>query len=58
MTKNDFQFIADIINDCGAELGWIETQAKVANKFADALKQTNPRFNREKFLEACGVYND
>jgi hypothetical protein len=26
----------------------------IASSFADALRSTNPNFNRERFLDACG----
>ena len=30
-------------------------QRDIANKFATALATTNPRFNRKRFLTACGI---
>lgn len=61
MTRKDFQLIADVLNDCresyadaNADAG---TQAieTVAECFALRLRATNPRFDRDRFLRACGV---
>jgi hypothetical protein len=53
MTRKDFELIAEVIATSwhGSE----ETTADLANRMADALEGTNPRFNREMFLTACGV---
>lgn len=32
-----------------------ETRNEVARQFADALARDNPRFDRERFLAACGA---
>jgi hypothetical protein len=52
MTRKDFQAIADIIAEVGpggANDVWL------AGHFADMLATTNPRFDRDKFVRACGV---
>ncbi len=57
MTKKDFKLIAQTIR----ELSFFDTEAKspnelreiIAYQFSNVLPQTNPRFNRQKFLEAC-----
>jgi hypothetical protein len=59
MTRKDFELIADVLRDCreayldsGADPHSIDT---VAECFAIRLPATNPRFNRERFLTACGL---
>jgi hypothetical protein len=55
MTKKDFELIAAV---CRTRLYGDLTKAQrdtVAAHFADALERTNPRFDRERFLKACGV---
>jgi hypothetical protein len=51
VTKKDFQLIADTIR---YNLG-PPCRERAAEAFADALRSTNPRFDRERFLRACGV---
>lgn len=60
MTRKDFQLIADAIagmQDKYAGDDWTINGAMYpfASQLADALAGTNPRFNRETFLKACGV---
>jgi hypothetical protein len=53
MTRKDYELIADTI---GGMIYLSETdRATIAHDFADQLEGTNPRFNREMFLTACGV---
>jgi hypothetical protein len=61
MTKKDYELIAGVIaelvehkRDKGAFAHNPELST-VADFFADTLADTNPRFNREIFLKACGV---
>jgi len=63
MTKKDFELIAKTIDD-GRKLPIEirETEKRytshddlIAEMFADRLSEVNPRFNRERFLKACGV---
>lgn len=65
MTKRDFQLIADVIADTphmttNPHAGPIvrEDRANIANAMADALAKDHPRFKREVFLAACGIYRD
>lgn len=67
MTKKHFQALADALKDthdrltriqasrpvdcADALMGWRQT----VNDVADVCAQTNPRFNRARFLKACGV---
>ena len=53
MTRKDFILIAKTI----AELDQTQFYARdtVAHSFAAVLAQTNPLFDRARFLAACGV---
>ena len=56
MTKKDYVLIAEVLNkfprlDYGVE----SVLEELAEEMADALALTNPRFDRAKFLTACGV---
>lgn len=50
-----FCFIADVIKAMPSRAASLRTQKRsVALAFADACGGTNPRFDRERFLRACG----
>ena len=59
MHRKDYALIADALrraryaaaNDVGALVG----NSDAALELADALKRDNPRFDRAKFLAACGI---
>jgi hypothetical protein len=66
MTRKDYILIAGIIHDNAhrqneAMYGLTEpserrlTRYLIARDFADALQSDNPRFDRERFLNACRV---
>lgn len=65
MTKKDFQLIADALarqepvhNQLNPFTNWLNKHLqweKDCEALADALATTNPRFDRERFLTACGV---
>ena len=56
MTRKDFQLIADTLK---ASKPKSEVSQPLANwmmtvdRFADALAETNPRFDRDRFINAC-----
>ena len=52
LTKKDFKAIAEIIkrNNCWKEEYYTE---KIAKAFADYFATQNPRFDRERFMQAC-----
>ena len=53
MTHQHFRTIAAILRE---ELAAAPiTSRPVVHRFADALARTNPRFDRARFLAACGV---
>lgn len=58
MTKKDYIRIAKVLNcarqdadDYGAGGYWVE---RAATLMADELAKDNPRFDRKRFLAACG----
>lgn len=56
MTKKDFETIAKIIASMPSFAASLRDQKNsTARQFADALANENPRFDRERFLKACGV---
>lgn len=55
MTRKDFQFIADVIKSMPTHAPALRTARRsAAHSFADALPRVNARFDRERFLAACG----
>jgi hypothetical protein len=62
MTRKDFELIAKVLcadstwllGPMGLPVSHINL-ATIAHAFANALGAAHPRFNREKFLRACGV---
>jgi len=60
MTRKDYELIAGVISsmykdfDCSPAEDTVSLSA-IADGLADALKNTNPRFDRDIFLTACGV---
>ena len=55
MSKKDFELIAVLLRDFPRTDDEYETWCAGCHKFADALATTNPRFDRARFLEACGA---
>lgn len=59
MTRKDYQLIAGVLQQNRAQFGQYDERAitldAVAHQFATALEDTNPRFDRARFLTACGV---
>ena len=64
MTRRDFQLIAGTLAAVRASYSptWDPNLFRACNDhahaLADALAGTNPRFDRERFLDACGVPRD
>lgn len=52
MTRKDFQLIADTIKDL--DLIPID-RLHIAREFATSLRTTNAKFDRSRFLRACGM---
>lgn len=56
MTRKDYQLIAQVFANVGEIVELSETiGADLARNLANALQADNPRFDRARFLEACGV---
>ena len=59
MTRKDFEVIAEVIHSLAADFanGGEDTVSLslVAGELASALSRTNERFDRVRFLKACGV---
>ena len=54
MTRKDFELIANIIYSLNVDSS-DDRIDRIALVFADRLKTANDRFDRSRFLEACGV---
>jgi len=50
MTRQHFQMIADVIS--GLDIN-VSIKKDIAEKFADALSNTNPGFKRDYFIKAA-----
>jgi hypothetical protein len=56
MTRKDYQLIAEVFANFGKIIILEETiGVDIARDLADALQADNPRFDRARFLAACGV---
>lgn len=56
MRRQDFKAIADIIREYKL-LATEEPVYILTTKLCQYFKQSNPSFDKEKFLRACGFYN-
>lgn len=54
LTRKHFQMVADVLVDVAPYIP-ATRYAEVCGRFADALQRTNPRFQRSRFMSACGV---
>ncbi|MFA5196531.1 MAG: hypothetical protein WC401_12090 [Bacteroidales bacterium] len=55
LSKKHFQKIAGILKEHNETVERFDGYFCICNDFADFLKTTNKDFNRETFLNACGV---
>ena len=65
MTRKDFELIAAAIRtrvpslsartNAAMDAGAFQACGDIARRLADTLASTNPRFDRARFLRACGV---
>lgn len=55
MTKKDYELIASVIIRYKDSLYTKEQHMDIACDFADKLAEKNTKFDRAKFLKACGV---
>ena len=56
MTRKDYVILADVLAKFTAEGGVVVERDAMAYDLADALALDNPRFDRERFLVASGVW--
>lgn len=54
MTKKHFEALAAIVNDNRFDGSRKEACESIARDMADLFAEENPRFDRERFLTACG----
>lgn len=62
LSRKDYEMIAHVLRNTGypdidgREVSAIEDdRARLADAFASQLYMDNPRFDRERFIRACGV---
>jgi hypothetical protein len=56
MTRKDYNLIAGVFSGIAEVIDINETVgADLARRLADEFEQDNPRFDRARFLAACGV---
>lgn len=55
MTKTDYEMVARALDGPSCELLSAGVYETVANALADNFEKDNPKFNRERFLTACGI---
>jgi hypothetical protein len=58
MTKKHFQLLAKAMRFSKQSCDSLESDAMwrlIADNIATVCKQVNPRFDKSKFLEACGL---
>lgn len=53
--RRHYEAIARIIAEMDSSGDNHTVQVEVAKHFASELRYTNPNFNRDRFLKACGV---
>ena len=56
MTRKDYVLIAQTLSRFTGDSGDVIDRDAIAQKLADAFESDNPRFDRFRFLVACGVY--
>ena len=54
MTKTDYEMISKELRYADKQ-GWTDHIELMAESLADTFEASNPKFNRDKFLQACGV---
>lgn len=57
MTRKDYKLIADAVNEARLLSNYVLPERAielVAQTLATALAKDNPRFDMERFIEACG----
>jgi len=55
LQKRHYEFIADILKDILPHLVAMQDMRKASEKFADKFAESNPVFDKKKFLDRIGV---
>lgn len=55
MTRKDYVAVAKIIADNDSGMSIWTVRARIADALAEMFAADNPRFDRERFLKACGI---
>lgn len=58
MTKKDYELIASVLSQArfvNKTASDTRVWERICLLYASALATTNPRFDRDKFLQACGI---
>lgn len=55
MTSGNFDEIAKILKEYAIENGESAERRSIARAFAEKLAKTNPKFNKEQFIQAAGI---
>jgi hypothetical protein len=58
MTRKDYQLIASVLKNFATEDRPVDDRDDLAYNLADALASDNPRFDRDRFLVAAGVFEE
>jgi hypothetical protein len=57
MTRKDYQAIAEVISTLADKYQFDDGRyivSEIASDLAEVLQNDNPRFDRQRFLDACG----
>ena len=57
MTKKHYKMIAGIIRRA-EKAGELKYAGSVMYRFVACLKKDNPKFNQEKFIDECDIYEN
>lgn len=58
MTRKDYEAVADVMKRCSLfpdDEGDMAMHRYIASRLGDRFKQDNPRFDKNRWLEDCGV---
>lgn len=59
MTRKDYEAVADILRQAGNDaMGGYTAQGvvvQITQQFAELARADNPRFDRARFMDACGL---
>ena len=62
MTKKDYELVAEAVRQTGLqfvddedEVSYTEVLEEIATRLANSFRSENERFDREKFMTACGI---